>query len=171
MFRLSHVSPDQASGQVAEVYNLFPAGVPKPLPLQMYSASPGLMSAQGEVIKHYLSHQNISFHLLALIRFLVSCHEKYEFCTKFNGEILKQSGMSGEDLAAIQKDPTKAPIEDNERALLAFVMKAVKEPGSVNDEDISALKDMGWPESDIFDAVFLGTTMVANRILTTVFMK
>lgn len=171
MFRLNHIPPEEATGDVKEVYGIFPEGVPVPIPLQMFSASPGLLKAQGGVMKYMIGHKELSFHLLALIRFLSACHSNYGFCTEFNGALLKQAGMTDEDLAEIQKDPGKAPIEDNEKALLAFVQKAVKDADSVTDEDVQALKDMGWSDANIFDAAYLGATMVAGRILNTVFVK
>jgi hypothetical protein len=171
MFRLSHIPPEEATGKVAEVYGMFPEGVPVPTPLQMFSASPGLLAAQGGAMQYLSGHKELSFHLLALIRFLSACHSNYGFCKKFNGDLLRQSGMSDEDLAAIQEDPGKAPIEDNEKTLLAFVQKAVKDPDSVTDQDIDLLRKEGWSDANIFDATALGAMMVAGRILNTAFVK
>ena len=42
-----------------------------------------------------------------------------------------QQGMTEEDIEAIEKDPSKAPLEDNERAMLAFVIKAIKAPDTI----------------------------------------
>ncbi len=170
MFRLSHVPREEATGTVAQAYDLFPEGVPVPVPLMMYSASPGIMEATSGILQYYMGHKALSFPLQALIRYLVSCHAGHNWCEQFNGALLKRAGMTDEDLTAVQKDPGAAPIEDNERAMLNFVLKAVKEPESVSREDIADLKALGWQDSDILDATQLGANMIAGRIMNTAFM-
>jgi hypothetical protein len=171
MFRLSHVPPEEATGAIARAYGMFPEGVPVPKPLIMYSASPGMMDAMSGIIQYYMGHKTLSFPLQALIRYLVSCHANYSWCEQFNGALLKQAGMTDDDLSAVQKDPGLAPIEDNEKAMLSFVLKVIKEPESVTRHDIEDLKAQGWQDPDILDAAQLGANMTANRIMNTAFIE
>jgi alkylhydroperoxidase family enzyme len=78
--------------------------------------------------------------------------------------------MSKEDLAAVIEDPGRAPIKDNERALLAFVIKTVKDPAGVTGQDIDRLRELGWHDSDILDATQMGANMLAARIMNVAFM-
>ena len=52
----------------------------------------------------------------------------------------------------IEKDPSQAPLEDNERVMLAFVIKAIKTPDAVTQEDVNQLHGTGWADRDILIA-------------------
>ena len=67
------------------------------------------------------------------------------------------------------KDPRKAPLEDKERAILDFVMKAIKSPDAVEQGDMDQLHDMGWTDRDILDAMVHATNMVGASILMKTF--
>jgi len=63
----------------------------------------------------------------------------------------------------------QAPLEDRERLLVAFVMKAIKTPELVTEEDMESLRREGWNDSDILDAVMQGTVMVSTNTLMKAF--
>ena len=99
----------------------------------------------------------------------MSKHLNYAFCTDFNKNILKKQGLSDEDIDEMIKDPLKAPLEDKEQAMLGFVMKAIKSPDAVGQQDMDRLHDMGWTDRDILDALVHGTNMVGASILMKTF--
>jgi alkylhydroperoxidase family enzyme len=78
-------------------------------------------------------------------------------------------GMTEDDIQKIEKDPLQAPLEDNEREMAAFVMKAIKTPDAVVKEDVDRLHDLGWKDSDIMDALAHATNMVGSSILMKTF--
>ena len=80
-----------------------------------------------------------------------------------------QQGMTEEDIKELEKDPSQAPLEDNERALLTFVLKAVQTPDAVTQEDVDQLREMGWADGDILDALSHGTNMIGSSILMKTF--
>ena len=55
-----------------------------------------------------------------------------------------------------------APLEDKERTMLVFVAKALRDPKSVSQADIDALRATGWTDSDTFDALAHGANLVAG---------
>ena len=77
--------------------------------------------------------------------------------------------MTEEDIKELEKDPSQAPLEDNERAMLAFVIKAIKTPDAVTQEDVDQLHEMGWADRDILDALAHGTNMIGSSILMKTF--
>ena len=77
--------------------------------------------------------------------------------------------MTEEDIERMVEDPFEAPLEDKERAMLGFVMKAIKTPDAVAQEDMDRLHEMGWTDGDILDALAHGTNMVASSILMKTF--
>ncbi|MBC8245975.1 MAG: hypothetical protein H8E81_00175, partial [Deltaproteobacteria bacterium] len=93
----------------------------------------------------------------------------FVFCTHFNKGFLEKQGMSEEDIEKMTEDPFQAPLEDKERAMLDFVMKAIKTPDTVAQEDMDRLHEMGWLDSDILDALAHGTNMIGFSILMKTF--
>jgi alkylhydroperoxidase family enzyme len=91
---------------------------------------------------------------------------QYEYCISLNGKILKMMGITSDDqLAAVMADPQQAPMEEKEKALLALVIKACAKPETVQEADVQALRDLGWQDSDILDAISHGLMMVQGGIL------
>ena len=139
--------------------------MPVPLPLIMMSTSPQLAKWQGDLLKYYMGQETLSFPLLTSIRYLTAKEHGHPFCTNFNAGMLQAMGLTPEALAEVEKDPTNAPLEDNEKALLAFVIKAIDNPSEVSDADIEGLRSQGWSDQAIFDALFHGASMLAGSAL------
>jgi alkylhydroperoxidase family enzyme len=99
----------------------------------------------------------------------VAKHLSFAFCTGFNKNILKKQGLSDEDIDEMTKDPLKSSLEDKEQAMLGFVMKAIKSPDSVEQQDMDQFHHLGWTDRDILDALVHGTNMVGSSILMKTF--
>ena len=170
MALIQTVDPAKAEGQVKEVYDFMQknAGV-IPAPLQLASASPKMLDSVWQSIQYYSQHPTLGFGLLSSIRYLVAQQYDYAFCTGFNKNMLKMQGLSDEDIEQMEKDPLQAPLDDKDRTMVAFVMKAVKTPGAVEKQDLDELHDQGWTDSDILDALAHGTNMIASSILMKTF--
>ena len=80
-----------------------------------------------------------------------------------------QQGMSEEDIKDLEKDPSQAPLEDNERAMLTFVIKAINAPDAITQQEVDQLNEMGWADGDILDALEHGANMVGASILMKTF--
>lgn len=163
---LKIVKPEEAQGSVKEVYDAMMAvakTVPKPL--QMSSTSPELLKVQHQLINYFMVHPTLSFPLLVHIRYAVACQQGYEYCMNFNGSMLNMFlEVSEEQLDAIKKDPNAAALEDKEKALLAFVVKGIKDPASTTHADVDSLRGLGWSDQDIYEAMFHGIGMVSAGI-------
>ena len=170
MALIQTVEPEKAEGQAKEIYDFMQknAGV-IPAPLQLASASPWMLDMVWQSIQYYSQHPNLGFGLLSSIRYLVAQQSDYAFCTGFNKNLLKMQGLSDEDIEKMSKDPFDAPLDDKDRAMVAFVMKAVKTPDAVEQPDVDKLREQGWADSDILDALAHGTNMIASSILMKTF--
>ena len=170
MSLLKTVPPDQAEGDVAAASSFFiNGGLPVPKPLEMTSVSPGLIKIQKQVLDYFMNHPTLGFALLSLIRFLVAKQYDYQFCTNFNYNFLKMQGMEDDDIEKIVAQPETAPIEDKDKAMLLFVLKAIKAPDEVTQDDVDGLDEMGWSDNDIYDAVFHGAGMIAPSFMMKAF--
>jgi alkylhydroperoxidase family enzyme len=171
MFLLNYVSPEKASSPIDEIYKAFPKEIGPPHPLQLMSASPEFLKCQFEILKYYTNNQRLSFLLLTAIRYMAANDCDYEYCIKFNKKILMAAGANKKELEAIIGDQDNAPLEDNERAMLKFVAKAIKTPDAVQEIDVEALRNLGWKDSDILDAVAHGAYMKGHSTLMRAFIN
>jgi hypothetical protein len=164
------VSPEEAEGPIKEGYDMFMKNIGIiPRPMEMMSASPALFDIQLRRIHYFSRHPKLSFALLAHIRYLVSHQLNYSFCMDFNKHILKKLGVDDEHFQRMESDPSQALLEENESAMLAFVLKSVKAPGTVTAEDINRLRELGWEDGDMMDALSQGVSMIDHSIMMQVF--
>ncbi len=166
MFLLDHVAPEDAQGAVKEAYSVFPQGFPVPEPLKLMSASPELCLQQSRVLNYYINHNRIDSGFFAVLRYVLAHEYEYDFCRDFNAQMLKRAaGADDEELAGLAEHPENAPLEDEQKALLLFVLKMLRAPKDVGGEDVDALRAMGWTDRDIFDAAHHGASFLASSVL------
>lgn len=172
MYLLDHVEPEQATGKIKEIYELFTNGTPVPEPLKVISVSPELMAIQMEALKYYMGHERLDMQITASIRYILGYKLDYGYCYQFNRNLLaKAAGMTDEELDAMREDPSKAPFEKEQVALLEFVIKLVDAPESIDKDQIDALRKMGWTDRDIFDAASHGANFTSHAKLFKAFVK
>lgn len=161
------IPPDQAQGQVKEIYGAILEKIPfVPKPLQLMSASPDLLATYSRTMDYFMGHPNLSPLLMAYIRMLSAFHSDYPYCIDLNSNFLKQfAGLTDEQLAAIRSDASQAPLDEKEKALLVFVIKSIQSPEDVDAGDMDQLHALGWADPDIFDALYHGASMVSTGIL------
>ncbi len=170
MALINTIPPEKAKDTIKEGYDMFMKNIGIiPKPMEMMSASPALFELQLRRIYYFSKHPKLSFPLMAHIRYLVSHNLNYRFCMDFNKHILKKQGLGEDDIRKMEADPSQSLLEENESAMLAFVVKAVKSPGSVTAEDIKRLRDMGWEERDMVDALSQGVGMIDHSIMMEAF--
>ena len=170
MSLLETVAPDKAEGDVEKAYSFFTNnGIPIPKPFEMMSASPELLKIQSQLLTYFTSHPTLGFPLLSMIRYLVAREYNYAFCTDFNYNFLKMQGMEDAEIEDAVSSPETAPLEDKDKALLVFVLKAIKTPDAVTAEDVDNLHQMGWTDRDILDATVHGSGMIGPSFLMKAF--
>ena len=140
-----------------------------PPPLVLFSASPGLQALQSRTFEYYMAHPNLSPKLKTLIRYLVAVALNMPLCAEFNAHVLEKLGMTREQVAELTVNPAFAPLEEKEGWLLAFVVSAVRDPDGVSESHVANLRDLGWSDSDIFDALNLAALMKGSAVLMKAF--
>jgi len=60
-------------------------------------------------------------------------------------------------------------LADKDKAMLLLVLKAVSTPEAVNAADLQKLRDLGWSDGDILDAVSHGARNKAADIIFNTF--
>lgn len=164
------VSPEEATGEVKQNYAVFDKIGMVPIPFQMFSASPALQSLRVPFMKYFRDHPNLSRGFMAFLRMMVSEELGYQYCVSFNRNLLKVLGIADDDqLAKVMADPDQLPLEDKEKALLRFVLKALSTPDDTTAEDMESLRALGWSDGDILDACAHGMDTKSHGTLVKVF--
>lgn len=170
MALISTVAPEKAEGIIKEGYEMFMKNIGTiPKPMQLMSVSPALFELQLQRIRYFGKHPKLSFALLAHIRYLASTTLDYRYCTDLNRHFLKKVGYDDDAISAMEQDPGKSLLEENDSAMLDFVIRAMKEPASITAADIARLKELGWEERDMVDALAHGVGMIDHAIMMQVF--
>ncbi|OGP52022.1 MAG: hypothetical protein A2Y79_12160 [Deltaproteobacteria bacterium RBG_13_43_22] len=167
---LKTIKLEGAEGEIKDSYSLFleQAGM-IPKPMEMFSVSPELFKKRLDMTMYYRNHPKLDFSLLTCIRYAVASEFDSLPCVQFNGNLLRRQGLEESDLEKLRSDPTSAPLEEAEKAMLIFVPKALKSPESVTQEDIEGLHGMGWTDRDIFDAVNHGAITFVSSVMMRIF--
>ncbi len=164
------VDPKDATGEVKDNYAIFDELGIVPTPFRMFSASPALQSLRVPVMQYFRNHPNLSPGLLALVRMLVAEELGYPYCVSFNRTLIKMLGIADDDnLGRILADPDLAPLSDKDKAMLKFVLKALKTPDEVSAGDMDEMRGLGWSDQDIFEACMHGADMIVHGTLFKAF--
>ena len=170
MALINTVKPEQAQGNIKEGYDLFlkrSGNIPQPFIL--LSASPGMFDLMMNRNQYFSDHPALPFSLLAHIRYFVSMRMNYKFCYNHNKRLLLNHGLEEMDFIRMDSDPDQALLDENERVMLEFVLKAMAEPELVIQADIDQLRGYGWEDRDIFDALAQGIGLIDHQFLMKVF--
>ncbi|RLC03931.1 MAG: hypothetical protein DRH90_09975 [Deltaproteobacteria bacterium] len=170
MALIQTINPEKAEGDVKEIYDALKTNIGViPSPMELASASPWMMKTMWQSIQYFTRHPNLGFGLLSTIRYLVAEEYEYAFCINFNKNFLKMQGMSEEDIQKTAQDPSQAPLDDKDRAMVVFVMNAIKKPNAVTQADVDSLHSLGWEDGDILDAMSHATSMIGASIMMKTF--
>ena len=164
------VEPAEATGKVAEIYqNMINAMGFVPNAFKLFRTSEHLLGQHVGNLNYFMRHNRLGGKLLSFIRLLVSEEVQCSYCIGMNTQILFQYGVLPEMVAEIRLDPTKVPLEDNEKALLMFVLKVVKNSNSTVQEDIDKLHDLGWTDAEILEGTYHGASTIATDMIFNAF--
>jgi uncharacterized peroxidase-related enzyme len=168
---LDTVKPQDASGEVAEIYaQMQQAMGTVPTALQLYSGNPALLREYWGYIGSIMRHPSLSPALTTTIRMLVSQQGQCAYCIDMNaGMLIGMMGWTPEQVAATRADFRASPLADGEKTLLGLVLKSVRDSNSVTALDLQDARAAGWTDRDILDAVYHGARMVAGDIMINAF--
>lgn len=164
------VDPKTAQGEIKAAFDFFEQTIGViPAPMALFSTSPEIFKIQLQSLNYFMKHPTLSFALLSSIRYLVAKAYDYQFCTNFNEAFLKKQGLTDDDIQKMTRDPESAPLDDKDRVMLSFVVKAVKSPDAVSQTDVDRLHAMGWTDRDALDAMMHAGNMIASSVLMKTF--
>ncbi|MBF0188457.1 MAG: hypothetical protein HQL50_11095, partial [Magnetococcales bacterium] len=168
MALITMVEPEDATGEVADIFNemeKFLGHIPEAQ--KLYAVSPGFLQATVANIRRLMTHPRFSkSSMLAWVRFLIARETQCAYCIDFNQWLLlNRHNFTLDQLETAKREPSQTPLPEDELALLTVILKVVADSNSLTAEDISHLKELGWNEADIFEAISHATSMVGIDML------
>ncbi|EDZ63302.1 protein containing Alkylhydroperoxidase AhpD core/Carboxymuconolactone decarboxylase domain [Sulfurimonas gotlandica GD1] len=104
--------------------------------------------------KYLLDETSLSYDIKESIALLISVENGCKMCVDVHKGIAKMLGLSDERIEEVLQGVDAIHTSDEEKALLNFCIKASKKDNyKVLKEDIDALKDMGYSDTQIIEAV------------------
>ena len=160
MPRLNVVEPNEATGAVKEIYvdltskmgqvvNIFKGMGNSPAALKAY-LSMSLALSEGE----------LSVEDREVVYLGVSQRNECNYCISAHTMLAKLVGMDDEQILAIRR---LEPQSESHRALLRFVLRVMDTRGFVEDADITAVREAGYSDGQIAEAIaFIGLATYSN---------
>ncbi|QFR50379.1 carboxymuconolactone decarboxylase family protein [Sulfurimonas lithotrophica] len=111
--------------------------------------------ATDEMIQKYLLDEtHLSYDIKEAIALLISIENGCKMCVDVHKGIAKMLGLSDERIEQILQGVESINTSDKEKALLNFCIKASKKDNyKILKEEIDALKNMGYSDVEIIEAV------------------
>lgn len=162
MTRLQNVTPDQATGDLAQTYgaikkqmggvvNLFQALGNNHQALTGYLQIGGLLKESG-----------LSAVELETIALLSAQMNGCEYCQSAHSALGKMAGMKPDEILSVRKG---TGTDTKSTALVKFVKEVISEKGRVSDATFNSIKSAGYNDSQV-TAIFLSA---AQNIFTNYF--
>lgn len=159
MAYITMIGPDAAEGKLKKLYTLVsgPGGQVDHV-LQVHSLRPHTLSGHMELYKSVLHHHGNTLPewFLEAIGVFVSRLNACEYCDRHHTEGLRKlliesdSDFSAVDAALREANPGE-PFDAMQQAVLAYVEKLTRLPGSIERSDISALRAVGLDDGEILE--------------------
>lgn len=165
------INEQDAEGEVAEGYDIYfqkrPGRTQVADIVKCFSHRPDFMKQMMEFSwKVHFSDGHLPERIKEMIATLVSGQNRCPYCMHSHAYFLHTHGADDSVVAAIGKgNLVDAEIPANEKALLEFAYKLTNESYRNTPEDVQALRDAGWSEPQIAEAVYI-TALFAffNRV-------
>ena len=111
-------------------------------------------ATDGMVQKYLLDETTLSYDIKESIALLISIENGCKMCVDVHKGIAKMLGMSEERIEEVLQGVESITTDTKEKALLNFCIKASKKDNyKILKEEIDALKEMGYSDVQILEAV------------------
>jgi uncharacterized peroxidase-related enzyme len=153
-------------GQIEKAFGYVPNA------LKIYSVSPRLLQHWWDSVRMYMEHPTIPYvPLLATVSLITAQDNKCSYCLNLNEVFLMEQGkVSRELISQTEADPdANSYLTPKDKALFLFAVKASRTPQAIAKQDIDALKNIGWSDTEIFDIVHYAARNVATDIVFNTF--
>ena len=112
------------------------------------------MATDNMVQKFLLDETLLPYYIKEAIALLVSKENNCKMCVGVHKKIAKMLGLTDEEIEKILKGIDAIDKDEKTKALLSFCIKsAQKDNYKITKEEIDELKNIGWSDKEILEAV------------------
>lgn len=166
MPRIRTVPPEDATGQLADAYEDVKEvmGSPlAPLVMQLSSIRPDITSSLAGLYRALFGGGELSRQAKEAIATYVAALNNCPYCVGAHALLMQLHGASPEHVEAARRGDIAAFTDDEETArFLPLAEKITRHAYKVTDGDIQTLRDVGWSDEKILEAV--GVVVFFNLI-------
>jgi uncharacterized peroxidase-related enzyme len=145
------IPPEESEGPVREMYERQQdAWGYVPDYAKVFSARPEVLARWGRLLAEI--RRPMSDRRFELVTFAAAHELRHSSCTLVHGDALA-AFIGHEAVADIARGGTPDALTGAEAALVRFARKVAADASAVTGEDVDALKALGLPDEEIFDAV------------------
>ncbi len=171
MSLLQVATMQEAQGEVKEIFNEVESAFGAVTEgLSLWALNPEALKFQWNSIKEQMNNDTDTQKMYTLIRYIVSEKNHCEYCIGLNGGMLMNMfGMNQEELKEVANNLSVAKLTPKNEKLLAFALRSVNEPQSINKHDIEELYALELSDKEIFDLVLTASMMLVVNTLFDAF--
>ena len=132
----------EKTGQLGEIFKLLA------LDEKVYMATDKMVQS------FLLDETYLSYEIKEAIALLISKENSCRMCVDVHKNIAKMLGLSEERIGEILEGIDRIDTDEKDKALLRFCVRASKKDNyKMSQDDIDALKALGWNDAEILEAV------------------
>ncbi len=160
MPRLNVVKPEQAAGEVKEIYDDLTKKMGKVINIfQGMGNSPAALKAYLSM-SGALGHGELSPEDREVVYLGVSQRNNCTYCLSAHTLLAKKAGLNDEEILGIRRFEPKS---EKHQALLKFITRVMETHGFVEDSEIAAVQDAGYSDGQIAEAIaYIGLATYSN---------
>jgi uncharacterized peroxidase-related enzyme len=150
---ISFVPYDEADGPLRDSYDRQAKALGEPTELTLAgSLHPDLVEARLDL---YAATErcpsSLTPHQRNLISFVTSALNGTPYCMSQVSIKLRQTGLSSAEIAALAADHSSVELPAADRAVVDYAAKLTKEPSTMTEADVDALRKVGFDDLAILD--------------------
>ena len=148
----------EKTGKLGEIFKLLA------IDEKIYFATDGMIQ------KYLLDETTLSYDIKEAIALLISKENGCKMCVDVHKSIAKMLGLTDEKIEEILQGVEAINTEGKDKALLHFCIKASKKDNyKILKDEIDTLKNMGWSDKQILEAVAITAYFNYINTLSNVF--
>jgi uncharacterized peroxidase-related enzyme len=155
--RMPLIHEEQASGAVAEIYDEVKRDMQIPVvpnALKALAVSPAALATYWDFSRSFYEHTTLPESLTSMILYTIAETANCTYCSATHELTCRTLGVDEETLRALVEDLGNVSPE-RVRAIIAFALKASREPQSLEGADYERLHGMGVTDAELVEIVFV----------------